>query len=143
MTNLHIFSNKVVVKKNSKNYQIYSKLYQKSSMKYLLRDQIELLKNEKNNLRSLYINNKKTTFIACNFFFDKRASFNKIKNKQFIMLSPTIFVNYITDQLKKKGYAKQATFKTNLKAAILTFSYKILKHIQNNIAGFKIVCSGK
>jgi hypothetical protein len=147
--NFHLFSNNTIIAKNSKNFQIYTKALQKKDiiqtpLDFKNSERVELLKNEKQSLKKLFLGSKNAQYVFSDIFFNKHVkNYTKIANEQFLVLAPKIITNYITNQLNKKGILKRSSFATNLNLGIILFCRQLLKRIQNNIVGLKIVCSGK
>jgi len=146
----HIFSNNATTIKNCKNYHVYSKIIQKNTIiqnqnpiDFKTSDRIELLKSENVNTRRLYLNTKTLKYTFSDLFHKKNNRLKKLTNKQHIILVPKILISYITNQLKRNGAMQKHIFLKNLYVGILSFSYQLLKLIQNHIVGFKIICSGK
>lgn len=152
-SNFHIFPNNITLTKNSKNYQLYVKLFQKkdilsksknNSVEFQNSDRFELLNNNTKIVNTCFLNNKNTIYTFSDFFFNKQTkSFLKITKKQLIVLSPKIIHYYISNQLKKTGILKSSIFTTNLNTGILAFCFTLLKRVKGSITGLKIVCSGK
>jgi len=149
LENFHIFTNNKTITKNSKNFQIYTTLLQKkdiikNNLEFQNNDRLELVKNEKRKVKNLFLNNNNVLYTFSDYVFNKQLNdINKITKKQLLILAPRMITAYITNQLNKKGILKRSTFRTNLSFGIMTFSYQLLKRIQQGIIGLKIVCSGK
>ena len=148
-SNFHVFPNRVTTIKNSKNYQVHSKLFQKkdiikNTLDFQSSDRTQLLRSNKTLFKSLILDKRSVKYNLSDFFFNlRKESFNKITRKRFIMLAPKIITAYVINQLNKNGILKRSSFKNNLNVGILAFSYQLLTRLQNNILGIKIVCSGK
>jgi hypothetical protein len=149
LSNFHLFANNKTIIKNSKNYQIYTRLLQKKDiirnhLEFQNSDRLELVKNEKKKIKNLFLNKYSIAYTFSDYFFNKQPrDISKITNKQLLILAPKIITTYITNQLSKKGTLKRSTFRANLNFGIMAFSYQLLKRIQNSIIGLKIICSGK
>jgi|TARA_B110000902_G_C14088856_1_gene506034 hypothetical protein len=149
----HFFPNKTTINKNSKNYQIYTKLFQKkdiiqgsknSVLEFQSNERVELLNQSKTLTKNLFFNSKLVNYVFSDYFYHKRAQlFKKVTNNIFLNMSPKIVHFYVANQLKKNCTLKRGPFTTNLNTGILVFIFNLLKRVQNHILGFKIVCSGK
>jgi hypothetical protein len=148
-SNFQGLTNNTTITKNSKKYQIQSKLYQKKDVIKMLQNfqtsnRAEQIQNEEKKINDLLLNSSKKNFIFSDFFFNKRLGhFKRLTNEQFLLLTPKLIANYITNQLKKKRILEQQQFKASLNVGILSFSQALLKQLQKNIIGLKIICSGK
>ena len=90
------------------------------------------------------LNKQQVNYYFSDFFFSKNSKYFSLfcQNRQ-VLLFPKFIVAYITNQLNKSGTLKRISFRKNLNLGILTFSFKLLKHLQNTVNGLKIICSGK
>merc|ERR1712159_79592 len=72
-----------------------------------------------------------------------KLKINRFIKHQFMLLSPSFFADFTTDQLQKPLKLKNKSFRVGLHIGIFKLINKILENFQNNIAGLKIICSGK
>jgi hypothetical protein len=148
LSKFHLFSNNLLIQKNSKNTQIYSKLFQKKDFiknpkDFQNSDRYTLLKEERQSNKKLYLNQLEEKYNFADLFFNKTPKlFDVFGAKQLTLLAPRIITSYIAQQLNKAPKLKRNSFK-NINNGITLFSYQLLRRLQSHLIGFKIICSGK
>lgn len=148
----HVYTNDALIQKSGKLFTLYSKLIHKTkfinksneSLDFLTSERYRSIKKDKQNINKLVLNKQQVNYYFSDFFFSKNSKYFSLfcQNRQ-VLLFPKFIVAYITNQLNKSGTLKRISFRKNLNLGILTFSFKLLKHLQNTVNGLKIICSGK
>jgi ribosomal protein S3 len=107
-------------------------------------ERFELIKNNWNDKNRLFLDCSYVKYSFADIFFNKAFRFlSKFNKGKLLLLSPKIITSYITNQLNKSSKLKRASFRKNFSSGISIFSYQLLRHLQHNLTGFKIMCSGK
>jgi hypothetical protein len=140
LLNLNFFINNPIIIKNSKNYHIFSKLFNNNQMYKNLKDLPQnvrnfYLKKQKNAVQKLNLNNND---VLCEF--SEKLIFSKFL---FFLFSPKLITYYVVKQLREPNKLRDKNFTKNLQLGILKIANFFLFIFKNNINGLKIICSGK
>lgn len=138
--NLNFYTNNDVIIKNSKKYNIFSRLFNNNQIYKNLKDlttttRFFYMKKQKKAIPKLNFNNRN---ILCEF--TEKIMLSKLP---FFLFSPKIISYYVIKQLNEPNKLKDKNFSKNLQLGLLKITNFFLYLFKDNINGLKILCSGK